>query len=420
MIEKDAIIIGFAGPVYSGCSTIADILVKLEPFQKLGFKRYSLSDTLRAKYKKQNEQDADEKKRSELQDFGNELRKEDTSVLVKETLKKVEEDKISNFIIIDSIRNTDEIYELRKFSNFHLIAVNASFDIRFDRASEKDKNISKQHFTSDDDRDSGVFEPKEGQQVQNCVDLADFIIINNDLIFSNDGEIERKDNFESLITRLNGFIRLIMNPGSRWPSVIELGMNYAYCASTMSRCIKRAVGASITRPLSNTTREEKIISIGCNNTPNGVKNCHEVFGRCYRSILKDGYFKQLQKCPCCHEDLSIPLTHKCGCDETRMKNHYFPYKNLDYCQALHAEENAILQALHSTAQGLEGTTLYTSTFPCLLCAKKIIQTGIRKIYYSESYPVKESLEMLTKTLGEENIIPFEGVKSLAFYKLFRQ
>ncbi len=418
-LERDALIIGFTGPVYSGSTTIANIIVD-SPTNAYVFNFFSLSKILRDKFQDKKGRAPDEKKRSELQDFGNELRKEDKAILVKEILKKVEDEGVSNCIIIDSIRNTNEIYELRKFSNFYLIAVNASFDVRFDRASEKNRDITKQQFKLDDDRDSGVLEPEEGQQVQNCVDLADFIILNNDLIFNKDREIERKDNYDNLIAKLNSFISLLKKPGSRWPSVVELGMNYAYCASTMSRCMQRAVGAAITRPLSNTTREEQIISIGCNNTPNGVKNCREVFGKCYRKILKNGYFKQLKICPCCHEELTIPLTHECGCDETRMKNHYFPYKNLDYCQALHAEENSILQALHSTAQGLEGTTLYTSTFPCLLCAKKIIQIGIKKIYYSEPYPLKESLEMLIKTLGEKNIIPFWGVKSLAFYKLFRQ
>jgi hypothetical protein len=45
--------------------------------------------------------------------------------------------------------------------------------------------------------------------------------------------------------------------------------------------------------------------------------------------------------------------------------------------------------------------------------------GIDKIIYSEPYPVYESIEILKKALGETNIIPFEGVKSLAFYRLFR-
>ena len=419
-LEKDTLIVGFTGPVYSGCTTIANILVTADHFKEKNFKHYSLSKTLRDLFEREKGRKPDENNRSELQNFGNELRKEDKAILVKETLKQAVDQGISNYIVLDSIRNSGEIYELRKFANFYLIALNASFDVRFNRASIQNRDISKLQFKLDDDRDSGILEPEEGQQVQNCVDLADFIILNNDLIYNDEGEVERKDNFDEVIAKLHSSINLIRHPGSRWPSVIELGMNYAYCASTMSRCIQRAVGAAITKPLSNTTREEKIISVGSNNTPNGVKNCQEIYGRCYRKILKDSYFKQLPSCPCCNENLNIPLSHECGCDEARMKNHYFPYKNLDYCQALHAEENAILQALYSSAQGLNGTTLYTSTFPCLLCAKKIIQTGISKIYYSEPYPVKESLEMLSKTLGEENLIPFEGVKSLAFYKLFRQ
>ena len=320
-IERNALIIGFTGPVYSGCSRIAEILSTEKSFEKYKFKSYSLSKTLREKFVEKYQRQPDENNRSELQDFGNELRKIDKAILVKETVKKIENDGVTNNIIIDSIRNIYEVYELRKFSNFYLIAVNAAFDIRFNRASERVKDISKYKFKLDDDRDSGIDEPEEGQKVQNCVDLADFLILNiNDIK-------ERRDNYKILVDRLEQFLRLIENPGSRYPSVVELGMNYAYCASTMSRCLQRSVGAAITIPISETSREEKIIAIGCNNSPNGVKSCYELYGKCYRKKIKEKYFENLLKCPTCGGKLDVPLTHSCGASNKIMNNHYFPYKN---------------------------------------------------------------------------------------------
>jgi deoxycytidylate deaminase len=413
-IKTDALIIGITGPVFSGGSEIAKILSTDPFFSEYNFKVYSLSSTLKKKYKEKFGEDPPTDNRTVLQDFGNNLRRTDKSILVKETLKEIEQAGVENNIIIDSIRNTHEVYELRKYSNFFLFAVNAAFDIRFERASEKHKDLPKRKFKLDDDRDSGIDEPDEGQKVQNCVDLSDFIIINNEDIK------KRVDNYNDLLTHLKGFLKLVDKPGSRYPSALEIGMNYAYCASTMSRCIQRAVGAAITKPIKKNIREEQIIAIGCNNVPNGVKDCILMYGQCYRKMMKETYFDKLNKCPLCKKELGIPITHDdCGCTETMMKHHYYPYKNLDYCQALHAEENAILQALHSTSSILDDSILYTSTFPCLLCAKKIIQIGISKIFYAEPYPVKESLEILKNSLGEDNIIPFAGVKSLAFYRLFR-
>ncbi len=400
-IKNDALIIGLTGPVFSGCSKLAQILIEDSSFQEFKFSIYSLSKTLRKLHKENNDMVIDESVRSSLQDYGNKLRKDDKAILVKKTLEQVVRDDREDYIIIDSIRNHNEIYELRKFSNFYLIAVNASFDVRYERASKENRNLTKYDFIADDYRDSGIDEPEEGQRVQNCVDLADFLVLNNDNI------IERTDYYTNLITKVTNFLNLIKKPGYRFPSTVEVGMNYAYCTSTSSRCNQRAVGAAITRPLSNNSREERMLSVGCNNVPNGVKDCIEMYGKCYRSKIKDEYFKNLKSCPVCKKDLDIPLSHDCGCDESKMKRHYFPHKNLDYCQALHAEENAILRALNKSALGLEGTTLYTSTFPCLLCAKKIIQIDIKKIVYSEPYPVKESVEILNKTLGEENIQPFE-------------
>ncbi|MBU4482784.1 MAG: hypothetical protein KKG62_01625, partial [Actinobacteria bacterium] len=90
-------------------------------------------------------------------------------------------------------------------------------------------------------------------------------------------------------------------------------------------------------------------------------------------------------------------------------------KLLDVCRAVHAEEEAILQAA-KLGVSINETTLYTSTEPCLLCCKKIINSGIKEIVYLESYPVPLALEMLENC----GIVrrKFEGVTSRVYNKLF--
>ncbi len=61
------------------------------------------------------------------------------------------------------------------------------------------------------------------------------------------------------------------------------------------------------------------------------------------------------------------------------------------CQAIHAEEAGILQAA-KLGISIDRAKLYTSTFPCLLCSKKIIGSGIRKIVYLAPYPMKIILD----------------------------
>ncbi|NCO65633.1 MAG: hypothetical protein COW32_09050 [Candidatus Aquicultor secundus] len=67
----------------------------------------------------------------------------------------------------------------------------------------------------------------------------------------------------------------------------------------------------------------------------------------------------------------------------------FGSKVLDLCRALHAEEHAILRmgARHMPGE----LTIYTTTFPCLLCANKIVQAGIKNVVYIEPYPVAISI-----------------------------
>ncbi len=62
---------------------------------------------------------------------------------------------------------------------------------------------------------------------------------------------------------------------------------------------------------------------------------------------------------------------------------------------MHAEQNAIIQAALSGVS-IKGGTLYTTHFPCVLCAKMLINAGIKRIVFSEGYPDLLSRELLTE------------------------
>lgn len=62
---------------------------------------------------------------------------------------------------------------------------------------------------------------------------------------------------------------------------------------------------------------------------------------------------------------------------------------------LHAEANAITKLAMNTASSL-GSTLYVTLSPCFDCAKLIIQSGIKRIVFSELYRKTESLELLNQ------------------------
>ena len=120
-------IIGLTGTIGSGKGEIAEF------FKNKNFSYFSLSHVVREEATKL----GIKHERKLLQDLGNELRKKHgNGVLVLKLLDKIKSNKN---VIIDSIRNTAEIGELRKLKNFYLIAVNAFLDTRFKRSRSRNR-----------------------------------------------------------------------------------------------------------------------------------------------------------------------------------------------------------------------------------------------------------------------------------------
>lgn len=64
----------------------------------------------------------------------------------------------------------------------------------------------------------------------------------------------------------------------------------------------------------------------------------------------------------------------------------------EVCYAIHAEQNAILQAA-KLGISIEGATLYCTHQPCSVCAKMIVNVGIKRVVYQQGYPDQFSLEI---------------------------
>jgi dCMP deaminase len=68
----------------------------------------------------------------------------------------------------------------------------------------------------------------------------------------------------------------------------------------------------------------------------------------------------------------------------------------ELCYAVHAEQNAIIQAAR-LGVSLQDATLYCTHQPCAICAKMIINSGIRRVFYSEGYPDDFSIELFKES-----------------------
>ena len=66
-----------------------------------------------------------------------------------------------------------------------------------------------------------------------------------------------------------------------------------------------------------------------------------------------------------------------------------------YPYVLHAEANAITKVAKSNNSS-EGATMYVTTSPCIECSKLIIQSGIKRLVYSENYRLNDGIRLLEK------------------------
>jgi deoxycytidylate deaminase len=420
-LPEDTVVIGLTGSFGSGCSTAAQLIAARPAL--LGGESPStptiavlrLSTFLREEAARRGE---NVETRGDLQTLGDSIRKEQgTQALAAmavdhlrvsvETTNTTTSDQRSSFLLIDGLRNLGEIRYLRaRFpSRFWLFAIDAPAQVRWTRlrAEYEKRGHGEREFLRDDSRDQNEETPY-GQQVELCVDEADVIILND----SDLTDVQRIN----LAERVAEFILLVAGVKPRYPTESETIMNLAYSASHATRCLKRQVGAVVV----STVGEP--ISLGFNENPSGTKPCVDEYGQCYRDIVRNQHFTALAeteaRCPNCGTAMPrlVGPPWRCSCGANLEKT-FFPDRAMNWCTALHAEERALLNA---AGRDVRGATVYTTTFPCFLCAEKLAHAGIRRVVYMEPYPDIQAAARLE--IANIEVERFEGVRSSRFFSIF--
>ncbi len=165
-MRKRVKLIGLTGTNGSGKGEAAAYL------QKKGFQYFSLSDVIREELQKRGK----EPTRDNMIKMGNELREKfGPDMLARLAMKKVKDK-----AVIDSIRNPKEVEYLRKQKNFIFLAVDAPAELRYERVKERGRGESAstlQEFIEKEKEE--MTECEKGQQLQKCMNMADFVIIND-------------------------------------------------------------------------------------------------------------------------------------------------------------------------------------------------------------------------------------------------
>jgi cytidine deaminase len=336
--------------------------------------------------------------------------------------------------ILQSLKHPDEVATLRDVYGraFFLVSTYAA---KAERCTRLASRIARSRHDSDEskyrDQAEQLLQRDEqedralGQNVRAAFPMADVFV---------------KDWPQAdLRSRLCRFVEIVFSNPFHTPTRDEVAMFHAQAASLRSADLSRQVGAAIASP------EGDIISVGCNDVPRAggglywpgdimdardfqlgydanSKYKQELLAQLIDHLRDIGYLSP-QVARRGAREISDELAANARIAESIAAN------VIEFGRAVHAEMAAIVDAARRGVS-LRGATLYTTTFPCHLCARHIVAAGLKDVVYVEPYPKSvagklypDSIE-LDAEAGVEcgdrvGFRPFAGVAPLAYEQAFR-
>jgi len=328
--------IGITGLNCSGKDTLAEFL------ENKGFVKRSLSDEIRKEMKIRGIPITN---RESMIELANELRKtQGAGILVKRLVASIDKTKNYSFV---SIRNPEEIAELKKHREFFLVFLESDPAKRFERMQERAKHGASQWGKIPQSFDEFLAEEKmelqnkdsTAQQLLQVRGMADIILENNDSV-------------EELFAKVETFLDKLHFVYRR-PSWDEYFLDLSRVVAKRATCDRGRSGCVI-------VKDKHILTTGYVGSPPGLPHCDEVGHLMKQVVDEDG------------------------------RAHY-------HClRTTHAETNAIAQAA-KLGVSLNGATMYCKMTPCSTCAKLIISVGIARVVCEKKYHSgKESEDMFQK------------------------
>ncbi|KAJ9072122.1 Deoxycytidine monophosphate (dCMP) deaminase [Entomophthora muscae] len=248
-----------------------------------------------------------------------------------------------NFVVKDKL-NYASIVALRKRPFFLLVATSSPLSMRYSRwlgvsvDTSPPKGLHRfEEFIQADDAQLFA-SANTNSSLSDLVSYADLTVLNNHPTL---------EEFWKSLDLID-----LTNPERIRPSWDSYFMLLTELACLRSNCMKRRVGCLV-------VKDNRVIATGYNGTPRNVLNCSE------------------GGCPRCNSNSVMG-------------------QDLDICLCIHAEENALLEAGRERISGGHAI-LYCNTCPCIGCAKKIVQVGVKEVVYSQAYRMDQQTLQLFKS-----------------------
>lgn len=441
-IQGPELIIGLVGPVGTDLSLVSKVLC--EELETVNYEStvVRLSDLLRGvrKYKNLPTRPADTRWESHMTagtNFRITLGRGDALALLAVTklteLRKSKTNGIpgpikNHAFILHSLKHPAEIETLRKIYGKAFLVISAysprprridSISLKIAR-SRSDSDVKAHRSKAEElvQRDEEELETKFGQDVKDAFPLADLFI--------------RADIRAQIKEGLGRFIEALFGYPYHTPSKHEFGMFCAKAASLRSSDLGRQVGAAIA------SREGDIISMACNEVPKGGGGLYWAGDKDYRDfqighdtnirIKKDliseildklneeGFLKQ--KTGSKNVDIRALVDEVLTGGQKPLLRGARIMNLLEFGRTVHAEMAALADAARRGVS-VRGATLYSTTFPCHLCARHIVASGIRKVIYVEPYPKSMATDLYPDSIvvdsesREDELVNFEPFVGIA-------
>jgi dCMP deaminase len=303
-----------------------------------GFGHLSLSDAVRKEMKKAGVKIT----RENLISFANEMRvKEGEEIWAKKVVEEIEKNDLNN-VVITSIRSPAEVKELEKLREFILVSVEAPLKIRFERS--RLRNRENEPSTLKEFKEKENFErygKKNQQNIEPVIKKAKIHILNDK------GLEELKVKVEQLLDDLR--------KNQKRPGWDYYFMDIVNAISKRATCDRGKTATVI-------VKDKRILCTGYVGSPIGLEHCDEA-GHLFETRY-DANGNKKQHC----------------------------------IRTVHGEQNAIAQAA-KYGISIDGATAYMKMTPCFVCAKMMINAGIKRVVCLKKYHADELSRKFLKEAG---------------------
>lgn len=438
------LVFGLVGPVGVDLEPVIAVLRRELVAVKYSVNAIQLSRQIEQFFGTDHSHETEDKRISKLMDEGTQLRHHSergdaVALLGIAEIRRIRREELDgryeyNAFILRSLKHPQEVETLRNVygRGFFLISVYSPREARVtalaDRISRSNfgqakraRAIAEEMVERDEEEESTSL----GQDVRDAFPLADLFVDSRNKV--------------ALGSQVSRFFELIFGNVFHTPSRDEQGMHYARSAALRSADLNRQVGAAILRP------EGDLIAVGCNDVPKaggdlywpgdkgdardfqkGVDAMADERLQVLGELLERFRLNKVLTKDINAADLNELVRELISGSQRSVLRGTRVMGLLEFGRSVHAEMAALMSAAR-LGISVKDATLFCTTFPCHMCARHIVASGIRRVVYVEPYPKSKarplhrdsiSVDPLAPSFDLVNFEPFEGIAPRQYQDVF--